>query len=95
MYPSTWLAESPFTTSSIRQPSSACRRIWTICVSPNKLCRSPRVSVGNYRRLRDFVADIDTKSRVQYGGDYMAQSNIGTAAATGIDLARRLGDAAS
>lgn len=46
--------------------------------------------VGNYRRLRDFIADIDAKSRVQYGGDYMAQSSIGTAAATGEDLARRM-----
>ena len=46
--------------------------------------------VGNYRRLRDFVADIKPKSRVQYGGDYFAQSSIGTAAATGEDLARRM-----
>lgn len=46
--------------------------------------------VGNYRRLRDFVADINAKSRVQYGGDYMAQSSIGTAAATGNDLAARM-----
>lgn len=46
--------------------------------------------VGNYRRLRDFVADINTKGRVQYGGDYFAQSSIGTAAATGEDLARRM-----
>lgn len=46
--------------------------------------------VGNYRRLRDFVADIKPQSRVQYGGDYFAQSSIGTAAATGEDLARRM-----
>ena len=46
--------------------------------------------VGNYRRLRDFVADIRPNSRVHYGGDYMAQSSIGTAAATGEDLAKRL-----
>ena len=46
--------------------------------------------VGNYRRLKDFVADIKPKGRVQYGGDYFAQSSIGTAAATGEDLARRM-----
>ncbi|MET0661049.1 MAG: FAD-dependent oxidoreductase, partial [Steroidobacteraceae bacterium] len=46
--------------------------------------------VGNYRRLKGFVDDIRPKSRVQYGGDYFAQSSIGTAAATGEDLARRM-----
>ena len=50
--------------------------------------------VGNYRRLKDFVADINTGSRVQYGGDYFAQSSIGTAAATGNDLAKRMALAA-
>ena len=46
--------------------------------------------VGNYPRLRDFVADIKPRSRVQHGDDYMRQSSIGTAAATGEDLARRV-----
>ncbi len=46
--------------------------------------------VGNYKRLKDFIADINTTGRVQYGGDYFAQSSIGTAAATGEDLARRM-----
>ena len=50
--------------------------------------------VGNYRRLRDFIADIKPNGRVQYGGDYFAQSSIGTAAATGEDLARRMLQAA-
>jgi len=51
--------------------------------------------VGNYQRLKAFVADIDPRSRVQYGGDYMSQSSIGTAAATGEDLALRLAAAAA
>lgn len=46
--------------------------------------------VGNYRHLRNFVADRKPQSRVVYGGDYMAQSSIGTAVATGNDLAKRL-----
>ena len=46
--------------------------------------------VGNYRRLKDFVADIEPASRIQYGGDYFAQSSIGTAVATGEDLAARM-----
>ena len=49
---------------------------------------------GNYQRLRKFVADIKPKGRVQYGGDYMSQSSIGTAVATGEDLARRMTAAA-
>lgn len=46
--------------------------------------------VGNYRRLNAFVADRNMRSRVQYGGDYMSESSVGTAVATGNDLARRL-----
>jgi oxygen-dependent protoporphyrinogen oxidase len=46
--------------------------------------------LGHYKRLRAFVADRDAKARVQYGGDYMSQSSIGTAVATGNDLAARL-----
>jgi protoporphyrinogen oxidase len=45
---------------------------------------------GHYKRLEAFVADIDRSSRVQYGGDYMSQSSIGTAVATGTDLAKRM-----
>lgn len=50
--------------------------------------------VGHYRRLRDFVADINPRSRIQYGGDYLSQSSIGAAAATGTALAARLIQAA-
>tara|TARA_B110000503_G_C7158735_1_gene418595 strand:+ start:2300 stop:3643 length:1344 start_codon:yes stop_codon:yes gene_type:complete len=46
--------------------------------------------VGNYRHLHAFVNDRKHHGRVQYGGDYMAQSSIGTAVATGNDLAKRL-----
>ena len=49
--------------------------------------------VGHYQRLRSFVADMKPESRVVYGGDYMAQSSIGTAVATGNDLAARVGSA--
>lgn len=34
--------------------------------------------------------DRRSSSPVQYGGDYMAQSSIGTAVATGNDLTKRL-----
>jgi protoporphyrinogen oxidase len=50
--------------------------------------------VGNYQRLRAFTAGQQPASRVQYGGDYMAQSSVGTAVATGNDLAARLARAA-
>jgi oxygen-dependent protoporphyrinogen oxidase len=50
--------------------------------------------VGHYQRLRAFTADQQPGSRVQYGGDYMAQSSVGTAVATGNDLAARLARAA-
>jgi protoporphyrinogen oxidase len=50
--------------------------------------------VGHYRRLREFVADMDTKSRIQYGGDYLSQSCVGAAVATGNQLAARIAAAA-
>src|SRR5690606_10476992 len=37
--------------------------------------------VGHYRRLKTFIEDVNPNSRVQYGGDYFAQSSIGTAVA--------------
>jgi len=45
---------------------------------------------GHFKKLAQFNADRVANSRVQYSGDYMSISTVGTAVSTGNDLARRI-----
>lgn len=46
--------------------------------------------VGFVRQLAGFVADMKQDRRVFYAGDYLSQTCVNTAVATGNDVARRL-----
>lgn len=50
--------------------------------------------VGFVRQLADFVKDMKHDKRVFYAGDYMSQTCVNTAVATGNAVARRLHSAA-
>jgi oxygen-dependent protoporphyrinogen oxidase len=46
--------------------------------------------VGFVRQLADFTADMQGDRRVFYAGDYLSQTCVNTAVATGNSVARRL-----